>query len=171
MAVLGHLHSANVIQIAWMAIFPHFSIDFEQISLQATVLSEETKGRTGYCLRKFYSGTGYHFQEFDSGTGKLFKISGGTSPYVRRPSTPPPRGKNIFRCHFGLNVFSKKEEKHNIFKQQVENLTRRGVLKSSPKSKSPPGGLMEQPWLIEIAISINHGATEPRLSIGALFSM
>ena len=44
---VGHLHSAsaNVIQIAWMAIFPHFSIDFVQISLQSTNLSEETKGQ------------------------------------------------------------------------------------------------------------------------------
>ena len=43
--VLGHLDSANVIQIASMAIFPHFSIDFVQISLQSTNLSEETKGQ------------------------------------------------------------------------------------------------------------------------------
>ena len=43
--VLGHFHSVNVIQIAWMAIFPHFSIDFVQISLQDTTLSEETKGQ------------------------------------------------------------------------------------------------------------------------------
>ena len=42
--VLGHLHSANVIQIAWMAIFPHFLIDFVQLSLQSTILPEETKG-------------------------------------------------------------------------------------------------------------------------------
>ena len=42
---IGHLHSVNVIQIAWIAIFPHFSIDFVQISLQATILSEETKGQ------------------------------------------------------------------------------------------------------------------------------
>ena len=34
--VLGHLHSANVIQIALMAIFLHFSIDLVQISLQST---------------------------------------------------------------------------------------------------------------------------------------
>ena len=43
--VLGHLHSANVIQIAWMAIFPYFSTDFVQISLQSTTLSKETKGQ------------------------------------------------------------------------------------------------------------------------------
>ena len=43
--ILGHLHSANVIQIVWMAIFPHFWIDFVQISLQSTNLSEETKGQ------------------------------------------------------------------------------------------------------------------------------
>ena len=30
--VLGHLRSANVIQIARMAVFPHISIDFLQIS-------------------------------------------------------------------------------------------------------------------------------------------
>ena len=47
-----HFHSetrpftlANVIQIAWKAIFPHLSIDFIQISLQDTILSEETKGQ------------------------------------------------------------------------------------------------------------------------------
>ena len=43
--------------------------------------------RTGYCLRRFYSGTAYHFQEFDSGTGWLFRFSGGTSSYFRRSST------------------------------------------------------------------------------------
>ena len=43
--VLDNLHSANVIQIAWMAIFPQFSIDFEQISLLSTTLSKETKGQ------------------------------------------------------------------------------------------------------------------------------
>ena len=43
--VLGPLHSANVIQITWIAIFQHFSIDFAQISLQGTILSEETKGQ------------------------------------------------------------------------------------------------------------------------------
>ena len=43
--VFGHLHSANVIQLAWKAILPHFSIDFVQISLQGTILSEETIGQ------------------------------------------------------------------------------------------------------------------------------
>ena len=67
--VLGHLHSANVIQIAWKAMFLHFSIDFVQISLQGTILSEET----GYCLRKFYSGTGYHFQECNRVAFQIFQ--------------------------------------------------------------------------------------------------
>ena len=37
--VVGHLQSVHVIQIAWMAIFQQFSIDFMQISLQSTTLS------------------------------------------------------------------------------------------------------------------------------------
>ena len=43
--IFGYLHSANVIQIAWMAIFPQFSIDFVQISLLSDTLSKETKGQ------------------------------------------------------------------------------------------------------------------------------
>ena len=89
-----------MIQIAWKAIFPHLSIDFVQLSLQGKILSEETKGQgivkenftpgQGIIFRNLTPGQGIIFRNLTPGQGsfKLFRFSSGTSPYVRRPSTP-----------------------------------------------------------------------------------
>ena len=94
-----------MIQITWKAIFPHFSIDFVQISMQSTILSEETK-RTGYSLRKFYSGTRYHFQEFDSGTGLFFLNFPAAPPRMFVGQVHPPGGGNFFprNDQYGLYI-------------------------------------------------------------------
>ena len=56
----------NVIQIAWKAIFPHFSIDFVQISLQSTILSEDTKEQ-GIVSENLTPGLGIFFRNLTAG--------------------------------------------------------------------------------------------------------
>ena len=55
-----------MIQIAWMAIFPQFSIDFVQISMQSTTLSKETKGQ-GIVQENFTPGQGIIFRNWTPG--------------------------------------------------------------------------------------------------------
>ena len=89
-----------MIQIAWMAIFPQLSIDFVQIFLQSTTLSKETKGQ-GIVQENFTPGQGIIFRNLTPGQGSFFRFSSGTSPYARRPSTPPPQEyelKRIWSC-------------------------------------------------------------------------
>ena len=57
-------------QIAWKAIFPHFSIDFVHISLQAIILSEETKGH-GIVYGNLTPGQGIIFTNLTPGQGSF----------------------------------------------------------------------------------------------------
>ena len=59
-----------MIQIAWMAIFPQFSIDFVQISLQSATLSKETKGQ-GVVQENFSPGQGIIFGNLTPGQGSF----------------------------------------------------------------------------------------------------
>ena len=70
MIVLGHLHSANVIQIAWMAVFLHFSIDFLKMFLCRAQFCLK-KLKTGYCLTNFTPGQGIIFRNLTPGQGSF----------------------------------------------------------------------------------------------------
>ena len=77
-----------MIQIAWKAIFPHFSIDFTQISLQSTVLSEETKGQ-GIVQENFTPGQGIIFRNLTPGQGSFLDFP-AAPPRMFVGQVPPP---------------------------------------------------------------------------------
>ena len=76
-----------------MAIFPHFTIDFVQISLQSTTLSKETKGQ-GIVSENLTPGQGIIFGNLTPGQGSFLDFP-AARPHVRSPSTP--RGAMVNR--------------------------------------------------------------------------
>ena len=80
-----------MIQVVKMAIFPHFSIDFAQISLQSTTLSKETKGQ-GIVQENFTPGQGIIFGNLTPGQGSFLDFLAARSRLFVDQVPPPPRG-------------------------------------------------------------------------------
>ena len=69
-----------------MAIFPHFSIDFVQISVQSTTLSKKTKGQ-GIVQENFTPGQGIIFGNLTPGQGSFLDFPAARSRmFVGQPS-------------------------------------------------------------------------------------
>ena len=82
-----------------MAIIPHFSIDFVQISLQGTILFEETKGQ-GIDQENFTPGQGIIFRTLAPGQGS-FSDFPAAPPRMFVDQVPPPP-KNESACRLSL---------------------------------------------------------------------
>ena len=86
-----------MIQVVKMAIFPQFSIDFLQISLQSTTLSKETKGQ-GIVQENFTPGQGIIFGNLTPGQGSFLDFP-AARPVCSLGKYPSPRGK-MYRGFF-----------------------------------------------------------------------